>query len=95
MRRLAADALAAPPGSLNWFTDLRLTPDLRPIRRYPQFDDTPNCNISDPLTAIFATLASEGGDDMHPVIMLTVRSASRHRVRRARADARVENALPN
>lgn len=86
--RLADDALAAPSGSATWSAELRLTPDLFPIRRYPQFDDTLNRNVSDPLTAIFATLASEGGDHAHPVIVLIVRPASRHRVRRARAAAR-------
>ena len=88
MSRLADDALAGPPGSATWSAELRLTPDLFPIRRYPQFDDTLNRNVSDPLTAIFATLASDGADDTHPAIMLTVRPASRHRVRRARAAAR-------
>jgi hypothetical protein len=86
--RLADDALAGPPGSSTWSAELRLTPHLFPIRRYPQFDDTLNRNVSDPLTAIFATLAPEGGDDARPAIMLTVRPASRRRVRRARTTAR-------
>ncbi len=85
MSRLADDALAGPPDSPTWSAELRLTPDLFPIRRYPQFDDTLNRNVSDPLTAIFATLASDIGDDAHPAIVLTVRPASGHRVRRARA----------
>jgi hypothetical protein len=71
-----------------WSAELRLAPDLFPIRRYPQFDDTLNRNVSDPLTAIFATLSPNAGGDVHPAIMLTVRPASRHRVRRARAAAR-------
>ena len=87
MSRLADDTLAGPPVSDHWSAELRLTPDLFPIRRYPQFDDTLNRNVSDPLTAIFATLTSDGGHDIHPAIMLTVRPASRHRVRRARAAA--------
>ncbi len=86
--RLADDALAAPSGLATWSADLCLTPDLFPIRRYPQFDDVLNRNVSDPLTAIFATLAPNGGDHTHPAIVLTVRPASRHRVRRARAAVR-------
>jgi hypothetical protein len=85
LSRLADDALAVPPGSATWSSQLRLTPDLFPIRRYPQFDDKLNRNVSDPMTAIFATLAGEGGDDAHPAIVLTVRPASMRRVRRARA----------
>ena len=86
--RLADDALAGPPGIATWSAELLLTPDLFPIRRYPQFDDTLNRNVSDPLTAIFATLAPKGADDTHRAIMLTVRPATGHRVRRARAAAR-------
>jgi len=97
MSRLADDAVATPPGSSIWPTELHLTPhlfrvwqvflagrnvggtrrvpdsahgvcglhcqetlphSLFPIRRYPRFDDTLNRNVSDPLTAIFATPAS-------------------------------------
>ena len=85
--RLAEDALAAPAGAATWSAELFLRPDLFPIRRYPQFDDTLNRNVSDPLTAIFATLTADGGDDLRPAIMLTVCPASGHRVRRARAAA--------
>jgi hypothetical protein len=85
--RLADGALSGPLGSTTWFAELRFMPDLFPIRRYPQFDDTLNRNVSDPLTAIFATLAPNGGDDTHPAIILTVRPASSHRVRRARTAA--------
>ena len=88
INRLADGALAGPTGFTTWSAELRLTPDLFPIRRYPQFDDMLNRNVSDPLTAIFATLAPDGGDDTHPAIMLTVRPATRHRIRRARTAAR-------
>jgi hypothetical protein len=86
--RLPDNALAGPPGFATWSVELLLRPDLFPIRRYPQFDDTLNRNVSDPLTAVFATLSPARGDNAHPAIMLTARPASRHRVRRARTAAR-------
>ena len=39
--------------------ELRLRPDIFPIRRYPQFDDLLNRSASDPLTGIFAALAPD------------------------------------
>lgn len=44
---------AKPPESREWSIELRLHPDLFPIRRYAQFDDPLNRNVSDPLTGIF------------------------------------------
>jgi hypothetical protein len=40
--RLPNDALAAPAGFTTWSADVWLTPDIFPIRRYPQFDDVLN-----------------------------------------------------
>lgn len=50
--RLADDAVAGPLAPHTRFAESRLAPDVFPIRRYPQFDDTLNRNVLDPLTAI-------------------------------------------
>ena len=54
---LPDEALAPADGQATWSADLHLRPDLFPIRRYPQFEDLLNRNVSDPLTAIFAAIA--------------------------------------
>ena len=55
--RLPDDALALPPGDCAWSVDLRLRPDIFPLRRYAQFEDPLNRNAADPLTALFAAFA--------------------------------------
>ena len=87
--RLADDALAAPPGYAIWSAELRLAPDLFPIRRYPQFDDTLNRNVSDPLTAISRRWPRTNGARFHASIIITVSPAMRRRVRRPAPCARL------
>jgi hypothetical protein len=82
--RLPDSALVPPGDSSCWSAELRLTPDLFPIRRYPQFDDLLNRNASDPLTAIFASLTADPDGRTAPSIVLTVRPAAARRVRATR-----------
>ena len=88
MRRLPDEALGKSSGSVTWSTDLRLTPDLFPIRRYPQFDDTLNRNVADPLTGILATMVPDSPGQLHPSIVITVRPATTRRARQARKAVR-------
>jgi len=81
--RLPDDAFAPPDGFLSWSAEVRLTPDLFPIRRYAQFDDPLNRCVSDPLTAILASLTPDPRDPCIPVVSLTVRPAPMRRVRAA------------
>jgi hypothetical protein len=73
-----------PPQFQTWTIDLRLHPDLFPIRRYAQFDDLLNRNVSDPLTGIFAALTATDSERFQPAIVLTTRPARGRRVRQAR-----------
>lgn len=86
--RLHDDALVATTGHSSWSAQVRLSPDLFPIRRYPQFDDPLNRNVSDPLTAIFASLAADPADRDSPSVVLTVRPARLGRVHGARRAVR-------
>ena len=81
--RLPDNAFPLPAGFPPWSAELRLTPDIFPIRRYPQFDDPLNRNASDPLTAIFASLMPDPRDRCVPLVTLTVRPARQRRVRAA------------
>lgn len=82
--RLTDHAFAPPDDFLSCSADLRLTPDIFPIRRYTQFDDPLNRNTSDPLTAIFASLALGSRDRASPLVTLIVRPAPDRRIRQAR-----------
>jgi hypothetical protein len=84
MSRLADDALARPLGSATWSAELHLVPDLFPIRRYSQFDDTLNRNVADPLTGILAPLAPNQSGRFHASIIVAVRPATARRGRQAR-----------
>jgi len=59
IERLPDDALSPADQRTTWSADLRLCPDLFPIRRYSQFDDLLNRSASDPLTGIFAALTPD------------------------------------
>jgi hypothetical protein len=86
IERLPDDALLPANQRTTWSADLRLRPDLFPIRRYPQFDDLLNRSASDPLTGIFAALAPDR--EAPAYIDLTVQPAGHHRVRQARKTLR-------
>jgi len=76
IQRVQEDALDAPPGARVWSADLRLRPDLFPMRRHPQFEDSLNRNVSDPLAGILATLSGDQQESLKSVIEITVQPAS-------------------
>ncbi len=84
MEGLPDDAVAFPIEGDARSLELRLCPDLFPIRRYVQFEDTLNRNTSDPLTGIFAALAPDKERRFSARIEMTIRPATRRRVKRAR-----------
>ena len=67
-----------------WSVELRLRPDLFPIRRYAQFDDALNRNASDPLTGLFAALTPDKHERMRSTIAITACPAKARRVRHCR-----------
>lgn len=73
-------ALDAPAET--WTAELRLTHDLFPIKRYPQFDDGLNRQMADPLSAILTAIAGE--TRFAPTIEIAIRPARRRRSARAR-----------
>jgi hypothetical protein len=75
--------------SSTWSAELRLHPDLFPIRRYPQFEDALNRNSSDPLTAIFAALAAGKQNPFPSRLEIIAWPAARRRVSRARRAVRL------
>jgi len=79
---------AKPPESREWSIELRLHPDLFPIRRYAQFDDPLNRNVSDPLTGIFAALNAADSARFQTTIVITTRPANNRRVNQARKAVR-------
>src|SRR5437763_148096 len=58
LEALPDDALLARPEHRVWTTELRLVPDLYPIKRYAQFEDPLNRVSADPLTALLTTLTA-------------------------------------
>ncbi len=87
--RLPDDALALPPGDCAWSVDLRLRPDIFPLRRYAQFEDPLNRNAADPLTALFAAFAVDLPEACPARIEITIRPASRRHAARARQTLRL------
>ena len=80
---VAADD-AIPVDNPVWSAELRLRPDVFPIRRYVQFEDALNRNTSDPLTGIFAALVPGKQFALPARIEMIVRPAARRRVKYAR-----------
>jgi len=84
IERVPDDALSPRDGQMVWTADLRLVPDLFPIKRHPQFEDTMNRTIADPITAIMTTLAA-GRHELGCRIEISIRPARsrlRHRARK-------------
>ena len=79
--RLDDETLRPPKGAVVRSAGLRLSPDLFPIRRYPEFDDAMNRNTADPLAGVLAMLAPEEG--LRAKIEITTRPASPRRCRQA------------
>ena len=84
IERLAEMEAAPATGYQTWTMELRLRPDLFPIRRYAQFDDFLNRNVSDPLTGIFAALLPGHAGRFHASIVIITRPAKSRRIRQAR-----------
>ena len=76
--------LNAPPDWRTWSIDLRLRPDIFPIRRYSQFEDPLNRNTTDPLTSILAAVSAARTDTIRPMIDITLRPARAGHVKHAR-----------
>ncbi|MGE3809395.1 MAG: type IV secretory system conjugative DNA transfer family protein, partial [Gemmataceae bacterium] len=72
-----------PAGACTWSAELRLAPDLFPIRRYSQFEDALNRNVADPLTAILSAITPGCADGLSSRIDIQVRPARERRLRRA------------
>lgn len=84
MTPLPDEAFAPPAGMLTWTSELRLSPDLFPCKRYGQFLDDVNRITADPLTAILTTIAGDAESPLHPVIELIIRPARPANVARAK-----------
>ncbi|MBI3466449.1 MAG: type IV secretory system conjugative DNA transfer family protein [Planctomycetes bacterium] len=83
IERVQDDVLSPREGQTVWTAALRLSPDLFPIRRYPQFEDQLNRTSADPLTAILATLSAPKNAPLRCHVEIELRPA-RPRVRRSR-----------
>ncbi len=63
-----------------WTAELHLKPDLFPIKRYTQFEDTLNRQTADPITGILTALAGEANSPLQPCVEITIRQARRRRI---------------
>jgi hypothetical protein len=71
-------------GYKSWSRDLRLRPDIFPIKRYQQFEDPLNRNVSDPLAALLTTLTRQENDQLEARIEIRFSTAQPRRIARAR-----------
>ena len=72
-----------PSGHQVWWADLRLAPDLFPIRRFSQFEDALNRLTADPLTALLSAIPQRRDGAIQGRITITVRPCTRYRRNRA------------
>lgn len=84
IERLSDEAFDPTAGFVVQTRELNLVPDLFPIRRHQQFSDEASRSTSDPLTGVLALLHSTNTPLVQARIEISVRSASRSRVRLAR-----------
>ncbi|MBI3464571.1 MAG: hypothetical protein HY000_16185, partial [Planctomycetes bacterium] len=59
-----------------WAVELRLRPDIFPMRRYPQFEDALNRVTADPLTAILTSLAADRQHSLRCHVQIILRPTS-------------------
>ncbi len=94
MRAVYPDALvepadeplsAVPADGAFWHQELWLSPDLFPIKRYRQFEDTVDRVFADPLAAVLGVLSSIAGTIHHARVEIDLRRAGWFRPARARA----------
>src|SRR5205085_784520 len=74
----------ASAGHCQWEATLHLMPEVFPLKRYPQFEDTLNRTTADPLTSLLTVLARVRGEQLASSIEITVRPATHRRHRRAK-----------
>ncbi len=84
LSELSETDLDCPEGSVPFIRELRLRPDVFPIRRHPQFLDETNRTTADPLTAILATIASANRPGLRAKIEIETIPATAWRQRHAR-----------
>lgn len=84
LRELPDTALEPPTSCRTWSVDLLLKPDLFPLRRYVEFEDTVNRVTADPLAAVLAALSHETAASLYPRIEIQVVPARHRHVHRAR-----------
>lgn len=84
---LPDDALDPPPGQRTWSVELRLVPDLFPLKRYPQFEDALLRSTADPLSALLSAVPCGPAVPLWGRITLTVTPAPH------RAHTRAERCL--
>lgn len=78
------DALDRSDRRPTWSAELRLAPDLFPIRRHPQFEDALTRTTSDPMSGILASLSVLSSCPLRPRVEIHVRPARGRRRRRLR-----------
>ncbi len=66
----------------SWSARLRLTPDIFPLRTFPQFEDRLNRNLADPLAGLLSALRAVGTVGGRPQMRIGIRPATRRRVAR-------------
>src|SRR5205823_11380383 len=83
LEHVADTALDPPPGHAVWSVDLRLQPELYPMRRYPQLEDSLNRVTADPLTGLLTAVSCGKAEQIRGRIRIVIRPASARRRRRA------------
>lgn len=79
INELPDTAIGPPASSPVWVADLRLDPDLFPMKRYLQFDDAINRTTADPLTPLLTVLARDKSHQVRSFIEIKVKPASNRR----------------
>jgi len=70
-------------GDCTWSRTLEIRPDLFPIRRYTQFEDSLGRQLADPLSAILAAIHRDAALGLQAHVEFTIRPASKHLRHRA------------
>jgi hypothetical protein len=82
--RLPDDALEPATGIQTWSVELRLVPDLFPMRRGSEFEDALNRNMVDPLAGILNVLTPDKRERFQSRITLSLRPANAWRCRQVK-----------
>lgn len=76
------DDVASEGAVSMWQIELRLTPDLFPIRRYPEFDDANARVIADPMAALLSAIADDRRGCIRSNVIWEIQPAAEHVIRR-------------